>query len=131
MPQAFAERTQKLKTELVDQGRRVQQLVELAFEAAFERSADKAARAVALDDAVDTADVAIEQSSVQLLTDATRTGSQLEPQHLRILLTIVKVNNELERIADVGVDVAELVMPPSPATPTPPRACPRSPTRSA
>jgi len=114
MPQAFAERTQKLKGDLIDQGRRVQQLIELAFEAAFERSPEKAAQASKLDDAVDTADVAIEQASVVLLTDATRSGAQLEPQHLRILLTIVKVNNELERIADVGVDVAELVMPPKP-----------------
>lgn len=110
-PEGFTERSQALKAQLVAQGRRVQSLVELAFEAAFERSAEKADRASKLDDAIDAADVEIERAAVQLLTDATRETAQLDANQLRLVLTIVKVNNELERIADSGVDVAELVIP--------------------
>lgn len=110
-PDGFTRRTMDLKARLVEQGRRVQSLVELAFEAAFERSAEKATQATRLDDAIDTADVEIEQAAVLLLTDATRETAHLDANQLRLLLTIVKVNNELERIADSGVDVAELVMP--------------------
>jgi phosphate uptake regulator len=55
--------------------------------------------------------IEIERAAVQLLTDATRETAQLDENQLRLVLTIVKVNNELERIADAGVDVAELVIP--------------------
>lgn len=110
-PEEFNQRSLALKARLVAQGRRVQALVELAFEAAFERSADKATQASKLDDAIDTADVDIERSAVQLLIDATNATAKLGEHQLRLVLTIVKVNNELERIADSGVDVAELVLP--------------------
>jgi phosphate transport system protein len=107
----FNDRSTALRAQLVEQGRKVQALIELAFEAAFERSAEKATQASRLDDAIDTADVEIERRAVQLLTDATRESAQLGENQLRLVLTIVKVNNELERIADAGVDVAELVIP--------------------
>lgn len=106
-PEGFRQRSQDLKARLVEQGRRVQDLIELAFEAAFDRSAEKAQRVTKLDDAIDTADVEIERAAVQLLTDATRETAQLDENQLRLVLTIVKVNNELERIADVGVAIAE------------------------
>ena len=108
-PEGFAQRTAQLKGELVEQGGRVQALLELAFAAAFERDAAKALQAIRQDDAVDAADVAIEQRSVQILTEATREGAEIDPRQLRELLTVVKANNELERIADVGVDLAEMV----------------------
>jgi phosphate transport system protein len=110
-PEGFTQRSMALKARLVEQGRRVQGLMELAFEAAFERSAEKATQVTKLDDAIDAADVDIERAAVQLLTDATRESAQLDENQLRLVLTIVKVNNELERIADAGVDVAELVIP--------------------
>lgn len=110
-PQAFNDRITTLKTGLVEQGRRVQTLLEAAFDAVFSRDPAQAARVAALDDEVDRIDVQIEQSAVQLLTDATREGAQLTPNQLRAVLTIVKINNELERIADAGVDVSELVEP--------------------
>lgn len=105
----FTQRLSALKAEIADQARRVQSLVETAFDAAFNRDGSAAARAAALDDTVDRVDVEIEKRSVQLLTDATAAGAALAPGQLRMVLTIVKVNNELERIADVGVAISELV----------------------
>ncbi|HYF15358.1 MAG TPA: PhoU domain-containing protein [Phycisphaerales bacterium] len=107
----FAQRTVALKNELLAQGGRVQALLEAAFTALFARDPAGAANAIRLDDAIDGADVALEQACVALLTDATRGGAELDPRALRDVLTIVKANNELERIADVGVDIAELVQP--------------------
>lgn len=106
-PQGFAERIQTLRDQLAGQGRRVQQLLEASFTAFFTRDEAAAASAVRLDDEVDRVDVALEQDAVELLTDATRQGAALEPAQLRAVLTIVKINNELERIADAGVEVAE------------------------
>jgi phosphate transport system protein len=106
-PQGFALRIQRLKADLVEQGRRVQSLLEGVFDAVFARDPARAARAIAMDQAIDAVDVQIERASVQLLTDATHENARLEPDQLRAVLTIVKINNELERIADCGVEIAE------------------------
>lgn len=106
-PQGFATRLDRLKADLVEQGRRVQSLIEASFEAFFTRDAERAARVIAQDDVIDRADVEIEKACVHLLTDATHTGARLDPAQLRAVLTIVKVNNELERIADAAVTIAE------------------------
>jgi phosphate transport system protein len=60
------------------------------------------------DDIIDAADVQIERACVDVLTDATRQGSELTPNQLRAILTIAKINNELERVADVACDLAEM-----------------------
>lgn len=110
-PQAFTDRIAALKTDLVGQGRRVQALLETAFDAVFMRDAEQARRVAGLDDEIDKVDVQLERAAVQLLTDATRESAQLSEHQLRAVLTIVKINNELERIADAAVDVSELVEP--------------------
>jgi phosphate transport system protein len=94
--QDYMTRVTGLRGEIVAQGRRVQAMLEGAFEALFARDAEQARAVIRLDDAIDAADVA-------------RAGSELDATQVRLLLTIVKVNNELERIADGGVDVAEMV----------------------
>ena len=108
-PDGFALRIQRLKSDLIAQGRRVQSLTEDAFLAASRKDAEAARRVVALDDAIDQVDVEIEQAAVGILSDATREHAALEPAQVREVLTIVKVNNELERIADLGVTIAERV----------------------
>ena len=84
-------------------------MLEEAFDALFQRSADRARSVVIRDDIIDSADVAIERAAVSLLGDATRQGASLTDVQLRTVLTIVKVNNELERIADSASEVATLV----------------------
>ncbi|MBL8758317.1 MAG: hypothetical protein JNK35_07815 [Phycisphaerae bacterium] len=106
-PEGFHQRLDALQQELIAQGRRVQSLAETAFDAVFARDPVAAARVPQLDEAIDRVDVEIEKACVALLTDACGTGCTLDPARLRHVLTIVKVNNELERIADVGVSIAE------------------------
>lgn len=109
LSQGFGNRIDRLRIELVDQGRRVQSVLESAFDAVFKRDEAAADRAIADDDSVDRVDLDIERAAVQLLTDATRESSNLEPHDLRNVLTIVKVNNELERVADAACEIAERV----------------------
>ena len=108
-PQGFAIRVDRLKADLVRQGERVRVLVEACFESVFAKDPARAARAIGLDDEIDRVDVAIEKSAVQLLTEATNESAELEPAQLRSVLTIVKINNEMERIADCAVAIAERV----------------------
>ncbi|MBY0308202.1 MAG: hypothetical protein K2Q09_05630 [Phycisphaerales bacterium] len=103
----FGLQVDRLKADLVRQGRRVQALVEASFESVFTRDLGAAQRAIKLDEEIDAVDVALEKSAVALLAEATGIGNRLEASQLRWVLMIVKVNNELERIADVGVAIAE------------------------
>lgn len=110
-PDAFTSRITRLKADLVAQSRRVQALVEAGCDAIFSRDVAAVARVAAMDEPIDRVDVDIEKAAVQLLSDATAEGAALRPEQLRSVLTIVKVNNELERIADAGVNLSELVAP--------------------
>ncbi len=110
-PEQFMERIEALRGSLVEQGRRVQAQCELAFGAVFACDRAKAQEACTRDDEIDRVDVELEKTAVALLTDATNQGAHLDPAQLRWVLTIVKINNELERIADAAVDVAEMVEP--------------------
>lgn len=108
-PEAFEQRTSRLKADLVEQGRRVQRVVEASVESVFEGDVAKAAWVIEGDEIIDKADVDIERAAVQLLHDATRQGSDLTGDQLRMVLTVVKINNELERAADCAVTIAERV----------------------
>lgn len=106
-PEGFAKRLDRLKADLTDQGRRVHAVIERAVEAAFEPSDRKAAWVTQQDHEIDRVDVNIERACVALLADATNDGAALNEGQLRMVLTIVKLNNELERIADAAVAIAE------------------------
>ena len=104
----FDERLALLRQEIVTQGRRVLDLCTRAVDCFFDDDADKARGVQAGDDDIDRADVAIERASVPLLA-----MGQTDEHAIRSVLTIVKVNNELERIADDGVAIAEKVLEPT------------------
>ncbi len=90
---------------LLDQGGRVTGLVLDAVEAFFDHDAEAAAKVVLADATVDHVDVEIERRCITLLSEG-MTGEY----DLRSVLTIVKVNNELERIADCAVGGTVRVM---------------------
>lgn len=110
-PEDFAKRLDRLLADLVEQGRRVQSLVDSSFESVFTRDVALAKQVIEQDDIIDKVDVDLEKACVKLLSDATIPDHDASVSHanIRTLLTIVKVNNELERIADIAVDVARRV----------------------
>ncbi len=123
-----------LRGALARQGELVRRQVEAAFDAVFDRNVESARLVMRRDDEVDREDVRIEQQSVELLLAAAQRGTRppagasgeggaepgttapegngagLTAAQLRGLLTIVKVNNELERIADAATFIAERVI---------------------
>jgi phosphate transport system protein len=100
----FQERMAALQRDLVLQGERVFDLLLRAVESYFDLDKAKASQVIAADDLIDRADVEIERASIPLL------AMGVTDEHaIRRVLTIVKVNNELERIADLGVVIAEVV----------------------
>lgn len=101
----FHDRLAALEHDIVHQGARVLDLCTLAVESYFDLDLAKAARIESLDTEVDRVDVEIEKRSVPLLG-----MGQTDEHAIRSVLTIVKCNNEYERIADCGVNIAERVL---------------------
>ncbi len=100
----FASKLERLKTDLVEQGGRVMDMTLRAVESYVEGDARKAAEVIADDDEVDRADVEIERASIPLLAMGVT-----DEYSIRSILSYVKINNELERVADCAVDIAETV----------------------
>jgi phosphate transport system protein len=90
--------------DLLSQGRRVTDMALRAVESYFAADAAIAEEVIRGDATVDHIDVQIERGCVGLMR--LRPDSEHD---LRWILTIVKVNNELERIADCAVNIAETV----------------------
>lgn len=107
--EGMLKRIESLRETIRAQGRRVQALMERALDCAFTLDAAAAAEAIRGDEEIDRVDVEIEQTAVAVLADACKEGATLDVREVRSLLTIVKVNNELERIADVAVAIAETI----------------------
>lgn len=102
----FEQRLARLKADLDAQARTVQTAIEAALNGAFDKDAAKARTAIELEGQIDKEDIRIERSAVALLHDATEHGVELTDADVRMILTIVKVNNELERIADSAATIA-------------------------
>ncbi len=83
-------------------------LVEEALVAFYACDVLAARAAMIADDEIDRIDVEIEQQAVELLTQAAATSITVAPATIRQLLTVVKVNNEVERMADAGGEIAAL-----------------------
>ncbi|MBO6514329.1 MAG: hypothetical protein JJ974_10230 [Phycisphaerales bacterium] len=109
-PDQFEERLAAIRARLGVQGMLVSEIAEGVFQTIFDRDADRAIELMTRDDEVDQADLEIERDAVDLLEHATRTACPVSSQHIRGLLSAVKVNNELERIADAAADVAQRVV---------------------
>jgi phosphate transport system protein len=104
MDSGFEQRLARLKDDLVTQGTRVRDMVRRAVECYFEHNDELADTVIEDDQTIDRVDVEIERASIPLL------GMGMTDEHqIRTVLTIVKINNELERIADCAVDIALIV----------------------
>ena len=98
----FERKLSQLQADLNTQGARVSDQLLQAVESSFGGDSSVAQKVVESDEVIDKADVEIERACIELL----RLGANDE-HGIRSVLTIVKVNNELERIADCAVNVAE------------------------
>lgn len=102
---SFHKKLAQLKNDLITQGDRVVEHTLKAVESFFESDPAKAAEVIEGDTIIDRVDVEIERASIPLLS-----MGETEEHSIRSVLTIVKINNELERIADLAVNIAEVVV---------------------
>jgi phosphate transport system protein len=84
----------------------VQTVVDRAVESVFTADANLAQEAIRADARVDDEEVQVEQMAIDLLA-----LHQPAAGDLRLVTTIIKVNNDFERIADCAVNVAQRILP--------------------
>jgi len=91
-----------LEQELLAMSARVDEMLALACRALAERRGDLAATAMQADNDVDQQEVHIEEECLKILA-----LHQPVAIDLRRVTAVLKINNDLERIADLAVNVAE------------------------
>lgn len=96
----------ELKARVARMGAMVQQVVEQAVEAVFKADAKLAQRTIDADSRIDEEEVRVEKAAIDLLA-----LYQPAAVDLRLITSIIKVNSELERIADCAVNAAQRVLP--------------------
>ncbi|HEX8916099.1 MAG TPA: phosphate signaling complex protein PhoU [Humisphaera sp.] len=96
----------ELRSRVARLGAAVQAVVERAVESVFLADANLAEEAIRADGRVDDEEVQVERMAIDLLAlHAPAAGD------LRLVTTIIKVNNDFERVADCAVNVAQRVLP--------------------
>lgn len=83
----------------------VEEMIDNAGQALSEGRLDLAEKVIADDEAVDLREVAIEEECLKMLALHHPVATDL-----RRIATVIKVNNDLERIADLAVNVAQRAM---------------------
>src|SRR5688572_669205 len=96
----------ELKARVARMGAMVQQVVEQAVEAVFKADAKLAQRTIDADSRIDEEEVRVEKAAIDVLA-----LHQPAAGDLRLITTVIKVNSELERIADCAVNAAQRVLP--------------------
>lgn len=105
MPHHFRDLLDELKGRLARMGAVVQQQVEQAVDSVRSVDARLARQVIDADARVDGEEVGIERDAINLLALYQPTAGDL-----RFITMVIKVNSDLERIADCAVNVAERVV---------------------
>ena len=98
----FSEQLEDLRRNLILMGGEVERQIQRSIEALTEVDEKKAADVIAADAEIDRMEMVIEEQAVQLLA-----LQQPVAVDLRFLVAALKINNDLERIGDHAVNIAE------------------------
>ena len=102
MKEHFSELLEDLRRNLILMGGEVERQIQRSIEALTEVDEEKAAAVIAADEEIDRMEMGIEEQAVQLLA-----LQQPVAVDLRFLIAALKINNDLERIGDHAVNIAE------------------------
>lgn len=92
----------ELKEKLLLMAAKVEQLIRLSIDALVKKDAVMAQSLFALDKEVDRLEIEIEEDAIALIA-----RHQPAAGDLRFLIGAIKINNDLERISDHGVNIAQ------------------------
>lgn len=102
MKEHFAEQLEHVRRELIVMGGEVEKQIRAAIKAVNENSTDLAHEVIARDGEIDDLENRIEEAVINLFA-----LQQPVAIDLRLLIGVLKINNDLERIGDHAVNIAE------------------------
>ena len=102
MTKQFRKELEKIKKQLLTLGSMVEELVQLSAKAVENKDAELADRIIKQDLEIDEKEVEIEEDCLKVLA-----LHQPVAIDLRFLIAVIKINNELERIGDQAVNIAQ------------------------
>ena len=100
----FSRELEKIKKLILSLGAKVEEQVRMATQAVETHDAELAQQIIKSDYDVDEMEVEIEEECLKVLA-----LHQPVAVDLRFLIAVIKINNELERIGDQAVNIAERV----------------------
>ncbi|MCF6284698.1 MAG: phosphate signaling complex protein PhoU [Candidatus Hydrogenedentes bacterium] len=102
MPRHLQRAIEQLKTHLLCLGTRVEESLRDAVEALSLRNRDQAEMVIQLDKVIDDLEVELEEECLKILA-----LHQPVAIDLRFIVATLKINNDLERVGDLSVNIAE------------------------
>jgi phosphate transport system protein len=102
MKEHFSEQLAEVRRQLIFMGGEVEKQIRGAVDAVMERSVERAREVIARDNEIDELENRIEDATIHLFA-----LQQPVAVDLRFLIGVMKINNDLERIGDHAVNVAE------------------------
>jgi phosphate transport system protein len=102
MKEHFAEKLETLRRQLIAMGAEAERQIGAAIEALVKGDAGKARAVIEGDKVVDAMEVKIDEDAIELLAT-----QQPVAGDLRLLVSALKINSDLERIGDHAVNIAE------------------------
>jgi phosphate transport system protein len=97
----FAREIDRIKSQILALGGQVEECVRHAVQSLFEKNAELAEKVIKGDREIDYQEVEVEESCLKLLA-----LYQPVAVDLRFIVSVLKINNDLERIGDLGVNIA-------------------------
>ena len=104
MAKHFDRELEKLKKKILSLGALVEERVYLAIKAIESRDPDLAKKIIHLDHEIDETEVEVEEECLKILA-----LYQPVAVDLRFIVAVIKINNDLERIGDEAVNIAERI----------------------
>lgn len=105
MYQYLEEELDQLRTRIIKMGSLVEEQIELAFKALYEQNLELASIVIERDDKVDKYDVKIDKQCQRIFA-----LTQPVAIDLRLIMSAMNINNDLERMGDIAVNIAERTM---------------------
>ena len=102
MKEHFSEKLESLRRQLIGMGAEVENQIRLAVEALVEADAAKARKVIDRDKVIDQMEIKNDEDAIDLLAT-----QQPVAGDLRLLVSALKINADLERIGDHAVNIAE------------------------
>jgi phosphate transport system protein len=102
MERHFQKELESLKTSLIKMGSVVEENIGLAIRSVMEKNQELAGKVIEADKRVDALEIEIDNAIVDLLALQQPVASDL-----RFILAALKINNDLERIGDHAVNIAQ------------------------